>query len=284
MNNIVVKALIVVNFQKDDARHFVEEVREHLESLDIAVTVADFEGVTAEIPEGNYDIVFSLGGDGTVLYCARQLASRRVPVFAINLGRLGFIAEISKARWKEAFRAYLAGGLSVTQRMMLEVEVERGGVRVVGMRALNDAVISSSGIAKIIDLEVTLPDGSLGAYRADGVIIATPTGSTAYSLAAGGPILAPELDAVVINPICPFTLSNRALVVPADETIAVNIGRAQRSTIILTVDGQEVFGLEPSDTVFVRKAADRALIVSSEERRFLETLRTKLNWSGGPDA
>jgi NAD+ kinase len=281
---VMKNALIVVNYEKSGADHFRKEVESYLRSRGISVTVASYEDGSIRVPKGEFDIAISLGGDGTVLFCARQLSGLGIPVFAINLGHLGFIAEINKADWKAAFEEYRNGRLPTTQRLMLDVSVERKGEIVAGFRALNDAVVSSSGIAKIIDLELTLPDGSLGAYRADGVIIATPTGSTAYSLAAGGPILAPELDAVVINPICPFTLSNRALVVPADEIILVKIGKSERSSIILTVDGQEVFGLETYDMVSIRKAAAKALIVSPRKGRFLETLRSKLNWSGGPDA
>ncbi|MDR0710284.1 MAG: NAD(+)/NADH kinase, partial [Spirochaetaceae bacterium] len=158
----------------------------------------------------------------------------------------------------------------------------------VSAHCLNDAVISASGIAKIIRLEVSSTGGaldgqimSLGRYRSDGLIVATPTGSTAYSVAAGGPILDPEIDALIINPICPFTLSNRPIVVPAGETIIVEVEAEQRSRVLLTVDGQRSFPLEPGDRVFIRKAPFTAKIVASGRRGFYRALQTKLNWSGG---
>jgi NAD+ kinase len=166
--------------------------------------------------------------------------------------------------------------------------VDRRGTSAVSAHCLNDAVISASGIAKIIRLELSFSSGGaggetmgLGRYRSDGLIVATPTGSTAYSVAAGGPILDPEIDALIINPICPFTLSNRPVVVPARETVIVEVEAEQRSGVLLTVDGQRIFPLEPGDRVFIRKAPYEAKIIAAERQGFYRALRTKLNWSGG---
>jgi NAD+ kinase len=149
---------------------------------------------------------------------------------------------------------------------------------------LNDAVISASGISKIVKLSVRLSDTPLGRYRADGIIVATPTGSTAYSAAAGGPILHPEMDAMILNPICPFTLSHRPIVVPHDEEIVVEVEEEQRTGLMMTVDGQSEFPLKPDDRIVIRASEEKARIVRSNKRTFYEVLRTKLNWSGGPDA
>jgi NAD+ kinase len=172
---------------------------------------------------------------------------------------------------------------------MLDVAVERRGANIASAVCLNDAVVSASGIAKIIRLKVSLlsntsgggPVMDLGHYRSDGLIVATPTGSTAYSAAAGGPILDPEIDALIINPICPFTLSNRPVVAPAHETVIVEVEAEQRSGVLLTVDGQRSFPLEAGDRVFIRKAPYEARIIAADRREFYRALQTKLNWPGG---
>jgi NAD+ kinase len=210
-----------------------------------------------------------------------------VPIFPINVGTLGFIAVVHPRAWREVFEEWRLGRLAVSRRLMLDITVERRGTNVIAARCLNDAVISAAGIAKIIRLEVSLAGShgggpmDLGRYRSDGLIVATPTGSTAYSVAAGGPILDPEIDALIINPICPFTLSNRPVVVPARETIIAEVEAEQRSGVLLTADGQQSFPLEPGDRVFIRKAPYEAKIVASGRQGFYKALRTKLNWSGG---
>jgi len=167
---------------------------------------------------------------------------------------------------------------------MLSVELWRNDRLIDTRYCLNDAVISASGIAKIIRLDVSTDTTDLGPFRADGLIIATPTGSTAYSVAAGGPILDPELEALIINPICPFTLSNRPMVIPAHEKVLVEVERDQRSNVLLTVDGQEVIQLDEGDRLIMQRAPFQASIIASDRKVFYKVLRTKLNWSGGPDA
>jgi NAD+ kinase len=222
-----------------------------------------------------------------VLFAARTIAPLGVPIFPINIGTLGFIAVVHPDRWREVFEEWRLGKAGISRRLMLDITVDRRNVNVVNACCLNDAVISASGIAKIIRLEVSKRGAvddetmSLGHYRSDGLIVATPTGSTAYSVAAGGPILDPEIDALIINPICPFTLSNRPIVLPARETVIVEVEEEQRSAVLLTVDGQQSFPLEPGDRVFIRKAPHEAKIVASGRRGFYRALQTKLNWSGG---
>jgi NAD+ kinase len=149
---------------------------------------------------------------------------------------------------------------------------------------MNDAVISGSGISKIVRLNVMLNKTSLGQYLADGIIVSTPTGSTAYSVAAGGPILDPEIEAFILNPICPFTLSNRPIVVSGTDVIFINVEREQRAEVILSIDGQEVIPLEKGDNVIFEKSRSKVLLVRSDRRNFYEVLRSKLNWSGGTNA
>jgi NAD+ kinase len=167
---------------------------------------------------------------------------------------------------------------------MFSATVRRDDAEIASFTGLNDAVISTLGISRMIRLKVFLSDTAVGRYRADGVIVATPTGSTAYSMAAGGPIVYPEMDAFILTPICPFTLSNRPTVVPASEILRIEVEDPQKTDVALTVDGQESLTLAPRDCVLIRRAAKKALIVRSDKRSFYEVMRTKLNWSGEPNA
>jgi NAD+ kinase len=278
------RALIVANLDKDDAGTVAEAMESRLGSLGVEATVYAFSGDPGAPPSAaECDVAVSLGGDGTVLYTARIAAPLGIPVFPVNLGRLGFIAEIGRNEWEEAFASWLEGTLPVSERLMLSIETIRGGEPLSSFCALNDGVVSGQGIAKLIGLQVGAGGSALGAYRADGIIVATPTGSTAYNLAAGGPILHPEMEAMVFNPVCPFTLSNRPLVVPADETIEILVQEG-RAGVILTADGQETFVLEPGDLVRITRAPFKARILVSKSFAFYDVLRSKLAWSGGPDA
>jgi len=277
--------LLIANREKDDAEAFASEMQSYLHGLGIRASSFTFIGDPGPPPDaGDVDLIVSLGGDGTVLYSARIAAPRGIPLFPVNLGRLGFIAEIGRNDWKEAFASWLAGTLSVSERAMLAVEAFRDGEAIASYCALNDGVISAQGIAKLIDLKVDVGGAPLGRYRSDGIIVATPTGSTAYNLAAGGPILHAEMEAMVLNPICPFALSNRPLILPADETIVVHVERGRRAAAMLTVDGQETLVLFPGDTVRFRISPHKAKIFASGRSAFYEVLRSKLAWSGGPDA
>ncbi len=284
MRHTIRRALLIVNLHKDDSRTLMLEIQHYLETLGIVVTLCAFEGKPLDQPEGTFDVAFSLGGDGTVLYAARCMAPLGVPLFPINLGTLGFIAAVHRSDWKVVFEQWLDGQIGISSRLMFAVGIERNGQEIKRLTCLNDAVIAASGISKIIRLEVGTEHIRFGHYRSDGLIVATPTGSTAYSVAAGGPILDPEMDAIIINPICPFTLSNRPIVVPAHETVYSAVEQEQRSGVLLTVDGQLVEPLLPGDRVSVRAAAYRALLIASDRTVFYRVLRTKLNWSGGPDA
>ncbi|MDR0731366.1 MAG: NAD(+)/NADH kinase, partial [Treponema sp.] len=237
-----------------------------------------------------WDLAFSLGGDGTVLYAARVVAAQAVPIIPVNLGTLGFIATVLPDDWKTVLEQWETGSALVSRRFMLEVAVERRGKRTNLGPCLNDAVISALGIAKLIRLNVesVIPPSiedrgaeflRLGEYRSDGLIIATPTGSTAYSVASGGPILEPEMEAIIINPICPFTLSNRPIVLSPREAVIVTVEQEQRSGVLLTIDGQVTESLEPGDRIHVYEAPFPAMLVASGRRAFYDALRTKLAWS-----
>ncbi|MDR2477845.1 MAG: NAD(+)/NADH kinase [Treponema sp.] len=277
-------AVLFVNLHKAHAGQTADEIRRELERRSMEVTVFSFEGKPENLPQGTWDIAFSLGGDGTVLYTARSLAPAGLPIFPVNLGTLGFIAGIQKNEWLAVFEEWLRGEARVSRRCMLELSVERLGSAAASNTCLNDAVVSSSGIAKLIRLHLQSRSASgqctgLGFYRSDGLIIATPTGSTAYSMAAGGPILDPEMEAVIINPICPFTLSNRPLVLPSRQTLVITVDTEQRSAVILTVDGQDTFALDPGDRIVIRHAPHYAMLITSGRGTYYSALRGKLNWA-----
>jgi NAD+ kinase len=278
------KVIIVVNLQKVGASGLVEEIASYLHDIGVEVNVFSYSG-KADIPElESADLVFSLGGDGTVLFCSRIVESMSIPILAVNIGDFGFITEISKKEWKSAFTKYQNGQLDVSRRVMIKVMVERDGVSVAFHKGLNDAVISSNGISNIIKLNLQINETNLGKYRADGIIVATPTGSTAYSISAGGPILDPEMEALIINPICPFTLSNRPIVVSGNEVVSITVEENQRTDVILSVDGQDAYPLIPGDKIIVERSQTKALLIRSDKRNFYDILRSKLNWSGGANA
>ena len=278
------KVMIVANLQKAGATLLIDEISSYLGSLGIDVIVFSYSGKT-EIPKmESADLVFSLGGDGTVLFCSRIVESLSIPILAVNIGDFGFITEISKQEWKSAFIKYQNGQLNLSRRVMIKVMVERDGIRVAFHKGLNDAVISSNGISNIIKLNLKITETDLGKYRADGVIIATPTGSTAYSISAGGPILDPEMEALIINPICPFTLSNRPIVVSGNEVIYITVEEDQSTDVILSVDGQDAYPLKSGDKIIVERSQTKALLIRSDKRNFYDILRSKLNWSGGANA
>ena len=202
-----------------------------------------------------------------------------IPILPVNLGTFGNITEISKDEWKEALVHFIDTGDNISRRQMLRISVYRKGEKLWQASALNEAVISSSGRAKVISLDISLDNTRLGSFRADGMIVATATGSTGYSLAAGGPILDAEMSALVITPVCPFTLSNRPLVT-SGKVVSISIPEKQRTDIILSADGQLDFNLEEGDRISVEKSLSRALLVKSLRRNFTEVIRDKLNWSG----
>ena len=184
-----------------------------------------------------------------------------------------------KDEWQEALEYFISNGSNISRRLMLRITVHRNGKRVWQGSALNEAVITSAGIAKVISLNLALDKTPAGSFRADGMIIATPTGSTGYSLAAGGPILDADMSAIIITPVCPFTLSNRPLVT-SGKVVTLTVKQGQRTDILLTADGQLFFPLEEGDTITVEKSRSRALLVRSLRRNFTEIIRDKLHWSG----
>ncbi|MCL2192044.1 MAG: NAD(+)/NADH kinase [Treponema sp.] len=279
----LLKAILFVNLHKKNAGAVADEIRKELEDQGSNVTIFSFDGHPGSFPDGTWDIAFSLGGDGTVLYAARMLAPTATPILPVHLGTLGFLASVEMHEWPTVYQQWLAGIARLSRRCMFEISVERKGHSVYRNICLNDVVVSSLGIAKLIYLGVsteTAPGESadLGCYRADGLVVATPTGSTAYSMAAGGPIIDPEMEARIISPICPFSLSNRPLVLPSRQTLYVTVEREQKSGVLLTVDGQDTFSLEGGDTVIISHFPHYALLVTAGSSAYYLALRKKLAW------
>ena len=225
---------------------------------------------------GQVDLLIVLGGDGTLLSMARAVGDLGVPILGVNLGGLGFLTATTLDEMLPALETLLAGGMEVEERMMLSASLRRGGQSVGEYIALNDVVITKSAMSRIIDLSVSVGGRHAISYRADGLIISTPTGSTAYNLSAGGPILFPTMDAVVLTPIAPHTLSNRPIVVPGAQRIEVALLIDQE--VMLTMDGQVGVPLRERDVVEVQKAAARIRLVRFPQKDFFSVLRTKLKW------
>jgi len=222
------------------------------------------------------DLVVVLGGDGTLLSVARVIGDPGVPILGVNLGGLGFLTATTHEEMFPALEAVVAGDVVLDDRMMLAAQVVRRGEPVTRHVALNDVVITKSAMSRIINLSVSVEGQYATAYRADGLIISTPTGSTAYSLSAGGPILFPTMDAVVLTPICSHSLTNRPIVLPASRRIEVTLLTDQ--DVMLTLDGQVGLALREHDTVEVRQAAGRVRLVRFPQKDFFSVLRAKLKW------
>ncbi len=230
-----------------------------------------------EVPEG-CQLIIVLGGDGTLLSAARAVGSHEIPLFAVNLGSLGFLAAISVDNLFPELERSLAGEHKTSKRRMLRVEVKRNEEIVKRYEALNDVVVTKSSIARMIEVEVFVNTHYMCSYFADGLILATPTGSTAYSLAANGPIVFPTVDAVCITPICPHTLTNRPVLVPSDVVITV-VNRAEDASAFLTVDGQVGQPLHEGDRIECRSADHFIYLVRSPNKSFFDVLRQKLKWA-----
>ncbi len=224
------------------------------------------------------DLLITLGGDGTLLRGARMVAPYGVPVLGINLGRLGFLTSISPEELEASLEALRRGEIILDERMVLEARAEGGdGADHGTFLALNDAVLHKGGFARVIRLAVFADGEEVGTYSADGIILSTPTGSTAYSLSAGGPIVSPSIDCIIATPICPHTLAVRPLVLPAEETVTVEV-LSPSEELILTVDGQDGANLSPGDRLVVRRASSPLCLVRFPGQSFFSTLRRKLQW------
>jgi NAD+ kinase len=243
------------------------------ETADLAPDLHLATARKADLPSQS-DLLVVLGGDGTLLSMARAVGDLGIPIVGVNLGDLGFLAATTLDEMIPALDALLRGEMVIEERMMLAIRVYRAGQVVASWLALNDAVITKAAMSRIINLSVSIEGQHAILYRADGLIVSTPTGSTAYSLSAGGPILYPTMDGIVLTPICSHTLTNRPIVVPGAQHVEITLLTSQE--VMLTVDGQVGFGLLERDVVEVGRAPSTIRLVRFKD--FFSVLRTKLKW------
>ncbi|OPY77419.1 MAG: putative inorganic polyphosphate/ATP-NAD kinase [Syntrophorhabdus sp. PtaU1.Bin058] len=223
------------------------------------------------------DLIIVLGGDGTLLSASRHLKGKEVPILGVNLGGLGFLTETSVEELPSMVEKAIKGDFDISKRVMLLVTVKRGEDHVFEFSILNDAVITKDALARIIDIETYVNDEYLTTYKADGLIFSTPTGSTGYSLAAGGPLIYPSLANIMVTPICPHMLTNRPIILPEGVTARAVLS-SKEEKVLLTIDGQIGFPLEYGDEVIVRKSPYTTILVKSSSRGYFEILRNKLKW------
>jgi NAD+ kinase len=234
---------------------------------------------SSDIPKA-VDWVVVLGGDGTLLGAARRVGRYGVPLLGVNLGGLGFLTGITLERLYPVIEMMIEGRLELETRIMIESKVLRTGEEVCRFQVLNDVVINKGTLARIIDLDVTINEEFLTTFRADGLIISTATGSTAYNLSAGGPILYPTMETLILTPICPFALTNRPIIIPDSAIIQIKMGKESEETVLLTFDGQVGFDLHYGDEVIIYKSQEKIKLLSPKDHSYFEVLRTKLMWGG----
>lgn len=279
---------IYVKRNHPEAVELAREVMEWLQQRSIEVyleaPLAADMGAGEGYPGGSIpplvDLIMVLGGDGTLISVARQVGDLRVPILGVNLGSLGFLTEITLQELYPVLEEVLRGHFNVSHRIMIEATVRRNGKSAGRFKVLNDVVINKGTLARIIDMKAFVDDDYLTTFRADGLIIATPTGSTAYNLAAGGPIVYPGLQCLVISPICPHMLTNRPIIVSDNATVRVEV-QSTDEEVMFTADGQVGMPLKGGDVVEVRKSRNSTLLVKSPTKNYFEVLRTKLRWGEG---
>lgn len=240
-------------------------------------TGCQVSGVETEKLAESVDLILVLGGDGTMIATARMVGDTEVPVLGVNYGGLGYLAEFRIEELYIALESILSGNYRLDRRVMLRVDLVRGDSPVTSNRVLNDVVINKSALARIIEIEAYLNQQFVNSFRADGLIVSTPTGSTAYNLSAGGPVVFPSMNAIVITPICPFTLSNRPIVVPDDAQIELRL-KTDQEEVALTLDGQVGFPLKVDDLVVIRKSLNTFNLIQPSNRNYFDVLRDKLRW------
>jgi NAD+ kinase len=230
----------------------------------------------SEIPD-LVEVLIVLGGDGSMLSAARLVAEKGIPILGVNLGGLGFITEVKRTEIYTAMEKIIQGECSIEERMMLQANIIRHGEKIAAYTALNDVVITKGALARIIDLETFIGGSYVSVYKSDGLIISTPTGSTAYNLSAGGPIIHPAHDCIVITPICPHTLTNRPIVISGESLVEVRL-KSDSEDVFLTMDGQVGFSLRMDDRIEISKSPHKTRLLLPCERDYFQVLREKLKW------
>jgi NAD+ kinase len=286
---VIKKIGIIANVEKEKSAECTIQLRDW--ALAKGITVLFEEGIAGKIGETKgmdrrelaslVDLLVVLGGDGTILRTVRFVSEYDIPIVGINLGEFGYLTEVNLNEMFSALELIVKGEYQTEKRMMLDITIYLGTETVRQQSILNDVVITRGNLSRILNLETTVNERYLTTFRADGIIISTPTGSTAYNISAGGPIVFPEQDSFIINPICPFTLTNRPIIVPDSVEIKV-ITWTKGQGAILTLDGQVSYTMKSGDSMIVRKSPYVTNLVSSPHRDYMEILRTKLRWGGSP--
>lgn len=249
----------------------------YCETETFAGPAQDIDRAEAEKFQSEADLIVVLGGDGTMISTARLVGDGEALVLGINYGSLGYMTEFRIEEMFTALEAIFDGNYEIDRRVMLSAEQCRGDEVIAKGRVLNDVVINKSALARIIEIDVSLNDLFVNSFRSDGLIVSTPTGSTAYNLSAGGPIVYPSMNAIVLTPICPFTLTNRPIVIPDDAQIELRL-KNENEGVVLTLDGQTGYPMESGDRVLIRKSRTTFNLVQPTNRNYFDVLRNKLKW------
>jgi len=263
-----------------DEDHAQDKAQELIQHIGDRCLVIDTQAPTPPpIPDDLICIVV-LGGDGTFLSVARYIGNSDIPLMGIKFGEVGFLAETTEDLLCKSVEAVFEGKYTIRERSRLNIRVVRNHERIVDEDVLNDAVINKAALSRLASCAVYLDDAYLTTYRADGLIVATPTGSTAYSLAAGGPVVHPEVLSTILTPICPFTLTNRPLLSPDHTRVKICL-EGSPEDMILTLDGQEGFDIESCDRIYIQKSRHSVKMISFDDHSYFKVLKTRLHWSGG---
>jgi NAD+ kinase len=283
------KVGIVANIEKAKIAQYTKSLKEWLEEkaveVFLSVEIAGKMGVRGGLKWDDLarksELLIVLGGDGTMLRTARYVAKYNVPILGINVGSFGYLTEVNLNEMHSTLELILSGKFTAEKRMMLAVAIKHGKTITNVGDVLNDAVIDRGNLSRINELATAVNGEYLTTYKGDGLIISTPTGSTAYSLSAGGPIVFPAKDLIIINPICPHTLTNRPIIFPADSNLSITLSSKGKG-VTLTLDGQESYQIRSGDVVTIKKSKYVTMLVLSPLRSYWEILRSKLGWGGLP--
>ena len=276
---------IIAKPHRHEAKEILDKLvpwlKENKKEVYIDIDTASLIGLSSPYPKPKIptmvDMIIVLGGDGTLLSVARLINDNDVPIFGVNLGGMGFLTEVSCEELYPALEKIFSGDYIVHERLKLTTHIHRQGKKIAEYCALNDVAINKGALARIIDLEAFIDGKYVATYKADGLIVSTPTGSTAYSLSAGGPIIYPTIEALILNPICPHTLTNRPLVVSDNLKIEITLA-SENEDVFLTMDGQVGFALKYRDMVQVRKSNRKIKLILSPDKDYFQILREKLKW------
>ncbi|VAX21563.1 NAD kinase [hydrothermal vent metagenome] len=279
---------IVANVQSSLASESIRELVGWLEKRNVNFCIDTESARCADLPGGlskielikASDLIVVLGGDGTFLSIARMMDGRSIPILGVNLGKLGFLTEFALEEMLPALEKALAGDYTCEDRIMLDVSICREGKNVASYTILNDLVITRNAPARMVDVHVWAGGMFVNKYTADGLIVSTPTGSTAYNLSAGGPIVYPTLNAIIISPICPHTFTNRPVVIPDDQEVELWLAPDHVGEAVASLDGQVGYQLSVRDKITAKRSKDVTRIIQSPYKNYYELLRGKLKWGG----